>query len=104
MNEKTLCKTWGENACLVQDVLLERLRDFYRVSGMVTNVLKCTLPHLQLKLAILDRRGEQVTEDVFHITDRRLEPGEIAAFKIEGEWKKGMVEARVTVWPCLGWS
>lgn len=97
-----LCESWGENACRIEEVGLKRLGDFFRVTGKATNLLKCTLPHLMLKLEILDARGNKVTEDLFHITDRKLSPRETALFKLEGEWKRSMVTAQVTVHPHTG--
>ncbi len=95
-----ICRSWGVDACRIGHVRLERLRDFFRVTGEVTNLLDCTLPHLQLKVTILNKKGRQVDSDVFHVTDRKLEPGESARFKIEREWKRGMSNVKVTVWPC----
>jgi hypothetical protein len=97
--EGKICTRWDENACRIEDVKLECLRDFFRVTGKATNLLKCTLPHLMLKLEVVDAKGRQVIEDIFHITDRRLDPEETALFKLEGEWKKGMTAAKVTVEP-----
>jgi hypothetical protein len=97
--EGRICTRWDEGACRVEDVRLERLRDFFRVTGKATNLLECALPHLMLKLEVLDAKGRQVVEDIFHITDRRLDPEETALFKLEGEWKKGMAAVRVTVEP-----
>lgn len=97
-----LCESWDENACKFEDVKFERLRDFFRVTGKATNLLKCTLPHLMLKLEVHDGKGRKVTEDTFHITDRKLTPGETASFKLEGEWKRGMVSAQVFVHPHTG--
>jgi len=93
-----LCKEWDENACRIEDVTFERLRDFFRVRGKAGNLLDCTLPHLQLKLVVLDAKGRPLIEDIFHLTDRKLRPGEHCEFKIEGEWKRGMKDAKVTVW------
>jgi len=96
---KKLCKQWDEDACRIDEVSLERLGDFFRVTGKATNLLGCVLPHLRLRLVIRDRRGRQMDEDIFHITDRKLAPAESCRFKIEGEWKRGMAVAEVTVYP-----
>jgi hypothetical protein len=94
-----ICTRWDENACRIEDVRLERLGDFFRVTGKAINLLECKLPHLMLKLEVLDAKARQVVEDIFHITDRRLDPEEEALFKLEGEWRRGMASARVRVQP-----
>jgi hypothetical protein len=93
------CDVWQENACAIEDVTFERLRDFFRVKGKARNVIECTLPHLRLRVAILDSRDRVVADNIFHITDRRLSPGETCVFKLEGEWRRGMCKAEVRVQP-----
>ncbi len=95
-----MCINWDEDACRIDDVLLQRLGDFFKVTGKVTNRLKCTLPHLQLRLGIYNLRGKKIMEDIFHITDRQLKPNESCLFKMEGEWKRGMKRVKVSVFPC----
>jgi hypothetical protein len=92
-----LCDHWGEDACKIKGLVLERLGDFYRVRGKATNAMECTLPHLRLKLTIYNSRGVTIVEDVFHITDRKLGPQESSEFKIEGEWIRGMDRAKITL-------
>lgn len=93
------CDRWKDNACAIEDVTFERLRDFFRVKGKARNIVECTLPHLRLRVAILDSHDRVITNNIFHITDRKLEPGEVCVFKLEGEWQKGMSKAKVTVQP-----
>jgi hypothetical protein len=94
-----ICKKWSKGACQITNQGLEKLGDFFRVKGEVTNLLDCTLPHLQLRLIITDKKGKKVIEDIFHITDRKLSPMESSRFKIEGEWKRGMKTIKVEVLP-----
>ena len=94
-----LCESWSESSCRFEEVTLERLRDFFRVKGKATNLMNCTLPHLQLRLSILDSRGRVLADDIFHIIDRKLEPKGACEFKAEGEWKLGMSKVKVTVRP-----
>ncbi|NLI97539.1 hypothetical protein GX441_02630 [bacterium] len=96
-SKKKLCDHWGEDACTIEGLVLERLGDFYRVRGKATNAMECTLPHLRLKLTIYNSKGASIVEDVFHITNRKLAPHESSEFKIEGEWIRGMNRAKITL-------
>ena len=84
MRSARICSEWKEDACVIEDVTFEHLRDFFRVKGKARNVIKFTLPHLRLRVAILDSRDRVITDNIFHISDRKLEPGEACVFKLEG--------------------
>ncbi len=94
-----MCSEWTQDACIIEDVTFEHLRDFFRVRGKAKNIMNCTLPHLRLRFAILDVKKRIITDNIFHIIDRKLQPNESSEFKIEGEWKKGMSKVSVTVLP-----
>ncbi len=99
MPVRKTCNEWSQDACIIEEVRFEHLRDFFRVRGRATNVMDCILPHLRLRVTVLDLKGKIVADNIIHITDRRLQPKESSEFKIEGEWKRGMSKAKVTVEP-----
>ncbi|MCK4594707.1 hypothetical protein KAU45_09405 [bacterium] len=74
--------------------------DFFVVTGTATNRINCTLPHLRLPMMMhyKDPDHPPMRQDIFHITDRALEPGESRRFKIEGEYSDGMDYVEIDVW------
>lgn len=94
-----IAQDWDTRACRIEGLSLKKDGDFFIVSGSVTNLTGKILPHLQLRLAILDKQGRVMLRDDFHLTDHMLAPGSSAPFRLEGEWREGMCKVQVVVCP-----
>ena len=97
------CDEWRADDCDIKidppNIRVEG--DFFIVTGTATNRMNCTLPHLQLRMMMhyKDPGHPPMRQDIFHITDRALEPGESRRFKIEGEYEDEMDYVEINVWP-----